>query len=131
MDWTADLWLDGMNAQNVKYTPPFKLQMKGYVHVHGGPDWYGREPFEAEFLAAAHHHGLERFVVRFGDYSRLLEAKVIRAEVENEYPKGAPVYRFRIGRSIVQQEGQLVDWGFELSKANEGSSPCRSAQDGN
>lgn len=113
MEWSVELTLDGLAAEDVELVQPFELRIQGTVALLTTGT---HEPFEAELGASAHGSALERFAARFGDRARLRSEGVIRRDVMESYPIDDAGYCVRVGSSVPRKDGQLVEWGFEIVK---------------
>ena len=113
IEWAVELWFDGLHAQDMKLVGPFELEILGYI-------WIGtnqtQEPFEAQLQAPERGSVLKRFCARFGDRSRLTAESVIRQDVSETYPVEESAYSVRVGTTVPNMDGQLVEWAFEFAK---------------
>jgi hypothetical protein len=117
VEWAVDIWLDGIAAQEVQFVPPCELALRGYIYAGRGSDGsQRREPFEAELRSSAHGPGLEMFVARFGDRTRLAAEGVTRADVSEGYATDEGTFSVRVGGSVRHSGGEPVEWAFEFTK---------------
>jgi hypothetical protein len=109
-----------VNIRDITTTAHFALVIVGVIDVHVARLVRTvREPLVAEIRTSEKAPTLDTFVVRFGDWDRLVATQYTPSPLPSSLACVTCPYRITIGESIAYPSAQPVRWAFEFAKVEE------------